>query len=260
MRMEATWLVILLGASVARAAGAGDWVRQADAAAARCDARRALDLYLEADRLEPNDAAVLQKIARQYSDLADDQPSPAERRRYVDLALDYADRAVRLAPRDPTNVLSLAICHGKLAAWGSVREKIEYSRLVKQEADRALALDPRYAWAHDVLGQWNCALATLNPAERFFVRIFYGGLPPASRAEGIAQLRRAVELDPAEPAHWIELGLAYLSAGRTTEARAELARGLALKGAAKFQAEEKQRARAALASLRPPVPTLQTGP
>jgi tetratricopeptide (TPR) repeat protein len=249
MRIATSCLLFLAGSALARADEAAQCVERADAAAAHCDARQALDLYLAADHLQPNDPVLLQKIARQYSDLANDQPTRPERIQYVDRALDYAERAVRLSPRDPMYVLSLAICHGKLAAWGTVREKIEYSRLVKLEADQSLALDPNYAWAHDVLGQWNCALATLSPTERFFVRIFYGGLPPASRDEGILHLQRAVQLEPAEPAHRIELGLAYLAAGQAAEARRELAQGLALQGDAKFQDEEKKRARAALATL-----------
>lgn len=246
----ATWsLLFFAGSALARADEVPDLVRRADDAAAHDHFRQALDLYLAADRQRPDDPVILQKIARQYSDLADDRPTASEKLQYVREALAYSERAVSLAPNDPVNVLSLAICHGKMAAWGTVREKISYSCLVKEEADRALALDPNYAWAHDVLGQWNCALASVNVAERFFVRLFYGGLPAASEAEGLAHLERAVQLEPDEPAHHIELGLAYLAAKRSGDARVELARGLALQGSRRFQVEEKTRARAALAAL-----------
>jgi tetratricopeptide (TPR) repeat protein len=120
---------------------------------------------------------------------------------------------------------------------------------VQQEAQRALELDPRYAWADDILGQWNCALASLSGTERLFVTIFYGGLPAASYDQGIACLRRAVELEPTVPAHRVELGFAYLAAGRRAEAAAAFARGLALPGSVPSDGEEQTRAKAALARL-----------
>jgi predicted Zn-dependent protease len=57
-------------------------------------------------------------------------------------ALAYAKRAVALQPENAVNVLSLAICYGKMAVFSDTRAKIEFSRLVKLDAERALALDP----------------------------------------------------------------------------------------------------------------------
>jgi tetratricopeptide (TPR) repeat protein len=124
---------------------------------------------------------------------------------------------------------------------------------VQEEAQRALVLDPGYAWADDVLGQWNCALASLSGAERFFVMIFYGGLPAASYDQALAHLRRAVALEPEEPAHRVELGFVYLAVGRRPEAEAEFTRGLALPSHAPSDAEEKSRAQAALTRLGHPL-------
>lgn len=245
----ALWLLLFGAASVLRA-DAGTLLNRARAAEDRCDPEAALPLYLAALGSRPDDPAILLKVARQYSDLADLQPSPEERRRAVEQALAYAERAAQADPRSAVAALSLAICHGKLATWSTrARDRIAYSRLVEAEARRALELDPGYAWAHDVLGQWNCALAALSGPERFFVTVFYGSLPAASYDAGIACLCRAVALEPGEPAHRVELGFAYLAAGRRREAAAEFARGLALPGHAPSDREEQARARAALAAL-----------
>jgi len=224
-------------------------VREALAAEARLDARRALELFLQADAAQPADAFILQKIARQYSDLADDQPDIADRKRHAQTALDYARRAVALSPSDPVNVLSAAICHGKLGLHSDTREKVRYSRLVREDAEQALRLDPEYAWAHHVLGRWHYEVASLGPAAKFFVRLFYGGLPAASFDEGIRHLRRAAELDPAELTHWLELGSACLAAGQTEGARQHWIHGLAIPSRHKPDEPAKQRARAALARL-----------
>jgi len=250
MRKPLALTLFLLGSAPILAADAGSLLAQAQAAEARCEPEAALPLYLSILRSRPDDPEILLKVARQHSDLADGRPTAAEKMREIKEALGYVEQAVRLQPRNAVAQLSLAICHGKLAAWSEhARDKISYSRLVEEEAQRALQLDPRYAWADDILGQWNCALASLSGTERFFVMIFYGGLPPASYEQGLADLRRAVELEPQEPAHRVELGFAYLAAGRQPEAKAEFIRGLALPGHVPSDREEKTRAQAALLKL-----------
>jgi tetratricopeptide (TPR) repeat protein len=249
MRSTLALSLVLLSGTSARAEAPADALAQARAAEARDDAQAALPLYLEVLRSRPDDPVILQKVARQYSDLASSQPTLAAKKQYAEHALGYAERAVRLDPHSAVDELSLAICHGKLAAWSGTREKIEYSRLVEEEARHALALDPNYAWAHDVLGHWNAALASLSGTQRFFVCLFYGELPPASYAEAIAQLRQAVTLEPDEPCHRVELGFAYLGAGRRDEARAEFLRAAALPARASYQRDEQVRAREALAGL-----------
>lgn len=219
------------------------------AAEARLDSRTALQLFRQLDTTRPNDPFILQKISRQLSDATNDTSDTAEKKRLAAEVLAYAERAVALAPDNPVNVLSLAICHGKLATYSGTREKIALSRLVKEEAERALALDPGYCWAHHVLGRWHYEVASLGAGARWFVKLAYGGLPPASHEQAIAHLERAAKLSPTLVAHALELGFAYQAAGRHAEARAQFQKGLALPSAEKHDESAKQRTRAALESL-----------
>ena len=241
--------LFLLLCSVLSAATADDLVRDALAAEGRLDSAGALQLFLQADAARPNDAFILQKIATQYSDQVPEQATTAAKKDFATRALGYAQRSVELEPNNAVNVLSLAICHGRLALVSDTRTRVEYSRLVKDETERALLLDPNYAWAHHVLGRWNYEVASFGPAARFFVRLFYGGLPGASAEEGVNHLRRATELEPLELNHWLELGFAYEATGRKAEARACWERGLAMPERGKNDAPAKIRAREALAAL-----------
>ncbi|HWA08144.1 MAG TPA: hypothetical protein VG838_01625 [Opitutaceae bacterium] len=242
--------LLLVGLPCAAAAADADaLIRDALAAEARLDSRAALQLFLAAGRARPDNVFILQKIARQYSDLVVDLGSDLEKRQSLDNALRYAQHAVEIDPKDAVSVLSLAVCHGKLAEISGARDKVFYSRLVKEEADRALALDPGYAWAHHVLGRWNCEAAALGAGTRVFVRFFYGGLPEATLQQGIDHLQRAVALEPGQLEHHLELGLAYLAAGRKPEARASLEHGLAMPSREKHDEAAKARARAALAGI-----------
>jgi tetratricopeptide (TPR) repeat protein len=246
-------LALLAGgwAATAFATSAEAFIRDGLAAEARLDTPSALEAFLAADRVKPDDAFILQKIARHYSDSIVDLPSDqiAEKKRRAELALEYSKRAVALNPDNAENVLSLAVCHGTLAVYSDTRTKIKYSRLVKEEAERALAINPDYDWGHHLLGRWHYEVATLGAATRFFVRVIYGGLPDASVAKAVEHLERAVALAPQVAPHHLELGFAYLAAGRPGDARAAFNRGLALPSTGKHDEAAKTRAREALRRL-----------
>ena len=232
-----------------RAAEPDALIRDALAAEARFDSKAALELFLQADAARPDDGFLLQKIARQYSDLSFETRDAAEQTRLCTAALAYAKRSVALQPKNAVNVLSLAICYGKLGTLSDARTKIEYSRLVRDHAEHALALDPNYDYAHHVLGRWHYEVATLGAATRFFVRLIYGGLPAASTEEAVRQLRRAAELSPQLPSHRVELGFALLADGQREPARLAFEAALALPKREKYDDEAWLRAREALKKL-----------
>jgi tetratricopeptide (TPR) repeat protein len=221
-------------------------VREGLAAEARFDSKAALAAFQRADAAHPNNAFILQKISRQFSDLTADTPDTAEKKKRCEQALAYGLRAVELQPDSAVNQLSLAICYGKLGLYSDIRTRIEYSRFVRQYAERALELDPNYDYAHHVLGRWNYEVAGLGAGTRFIVKLIYGGLPPASTAEAVRHLRRAVELSPTLPAHQIELGLALLADGQRDAARTTLEHALAMPFKEKHDLESRGRAMEAL--------------
>jgi tetratricopeptide (TPR) repeat protein len=240
----------LVVASGVQAANVEQVLKDALAAEAKFDTRTALTLFKQADALRPNDAVILQKISKQYSDATSDTADLAERQRLSTEALGYAQRAVTLQPKNAVNVLSVAICYGKLATFADTRTKLEYSRHVKEYAEQALALNPDYDYAHHVLGRWNYEVATLGFGTRFLVKIVYGGLPDASTAEAVRQLRLAAGLSPEKPSHRVELGLALLADGQRAAARTTLEAALAMPKHEKYDEEAFARARAGLEKLK----------
>ncbi len=224
-------------------------VSAALAAEASLQTQRALELFLTAEKTQPNDPFILRKIARQYSDLEVELKTTAEKKASIERALDYAQRATAVEPHHAENVLSVAICYGKLAFFANPSRKVEYSRLVRDHTLRALALDPDYAWAHHLLGRWHYEVSTLGATTRVFVKLFYGGLPAASTAEAVDHLRRAVDLEPTQLQHHLELGFALTAHGLPAQARIAFTAGLALPSREKHDETAMARARAALAKI-----------
>ena len=239
-------LVLFFGLFANWAVAADELIARALQAENSWETETALQLLLQAEKRRPDDAFILQKIARQYSDSIEEQPNKIAKIRRAHLALDYARRAVELEPNNAVNVLSVAITHGKLAVLSSTREKVRYAWLIKQNAERAIELDPDYAWAHHVLGRWHRELSALGPTARWFARLLFGEIPPASLKEAVAQFQRAIELDPENPNHHIELGFTYLAIGQESDAQRQFELGLSKPSVERYDEQTKEYARRAL--------------
>lgn len=215
-------------------------------AEARFDLPAALEFYRQANALQPNDSVILQKIAKQLSNGADEIADVKERSKQIQEALSYSERALEISPKNPECLLSMAVCYGKLAKLVDNATKVEYSRRVKKYAEEALAVDPKYDWAHHVLGCWNYEVALIGGPTRVAARLLYGGLPPASCKEAIKHLEKAIELNPKVPAHYVELGYAYLANGDKNHAVEQWKRSLEIPSLEKHDESSKARARAGL--------------
>ena len=243
------WTAALLFASAAANAHVAELMRQGDAFDAKLDNAHALESYLQAEKLGAIDPDTLTHIARQYALLMNDTPSDDEQRRLGEKALEYSKRAVATNPSHAKSVLSVAICYGRLIRFQDTRTKVEYSHFVKEYAERALKLDPTDSYAWHVLGAWNYELAQMGPLSRAFVKMVYGGMPPASNEEAERLFRKAMELAPERVSHHAELGRTLAVLGRKDEARLELNKALSLPSCEKDDPESKKRAMETLAHL-----------
>ena len=243
------WAMALVFTSAVANADVAELLKQGDAFDAKLDNAHALASYLQAEKLGATDPDTLTHIARQYALLMDDTTSDDQQRRLGEKALEYSKRAVAENPAHAKALLSVAICYGRLIRFQATRTKVEYSRFVKEYADRALKLDPTDSYAWHVLGAWNYELAQMGAFSRAFVKVVYGGMPAASNEEAEALFRKAVQLAPDRVSHHAELGRTLAALGRKNEARLELNKALALPSREKDDTESKRRAMQTLAEL-----------
>ena len=208
----------------------------------------ALSFYLKADPQKPNDAEILWRVSKQYSQLMVDAKS-AERKRLGQLALAAAQRAVAADSANAQAHLSLAIAYGRIALNESPRRKIEMSKLIRQEAEAAARLDPKNDYAWHVLGRWNYEIANFNPLLKALAQTIYGQLPNASNEKAVEYFGRAIALQPRRVAHHLELGRAYLALGDKEKARDEFNKGISLPSVERDDEENKVRARSTLKQL-----------
>lgn len=218
-----------------------DLVAKGDVHDRKFQHEEALASYLPAEKLVPDDPALLVKIARQYALRMSDLPNEKDQIASGRTALRYSERAVALAPNECDPHLSVAICWGKLSPFLGNQEKVAASRKIKDAATRAVKLNPKNDYAWHLLGRWHQALANMGAATRTVAKLIYGALPPASNDDAVACFKKAIELNPKRLIHSVELGRTYAMMGRDDEARQWIRRGLAMPNQEKDDPETKRR-------------------
>ena len=121
---------------------------------------------------------------------------------------------------------AVAATVGRASLSMGKKERIRRAKTIRDAALRTIELDPGYDGAYHILGRWNAEIMRLSGLSRFFARRFLGAgvFGQASWDEAIANLQRAVELDPARIYHRLELARIYADRKRYQEARDQLAR------------------------------------
>ena len=249
IKVLSTAAAVLLMFVTVWAESADELIKSGDARDQKLQASEALDCYLAAEKLEPKNASLLVRIARQYRHLMTDATTREEKLKLGGIGLEYAQRAATLAPEDSEAQLCPAISYGKMLPFQGVKEQTEAARRIKDAADRAIRLDPKNDLAWHVLGRWNKVLADVNGIKRALGSLLYGQLPTGSNAEAILCFQKAIEINPNRPMNYIELGQTYAQMGKTAEARRWIAVGLTMPDVEKDDAEIKRRGRETLAKL-----------
>jgi len=231
------------------AQSANDLMGSGDVFDRKFQADKALQYYLPAEKLEPQNVPLLLRIARQYRHLMNDAKSSADKLRLGGIALGYGKRAAALAPNDSEAQLSPAITYGKMLPLQGSKEQVEASPRIKTAADMAVQLNPRNDVAWHVLGRWHQSLANVGGVKRAVGGLLYGKLPTTTNEAAVTCFEKAIAINPNRPRHYIELGRTYAQMGKNTEARRFIEKGLAMPNMEHDDPELKQGGRETLAKL-----------
>jgi tetratricopeptide (TPR) repeat protein len=135
-----------------------------------------------------------------------------------------AARAVNADSNGADGHFALAAAVGKAALHMGNKERIRRARVIRDEALRTLAINPRHDGAYHILGRWNAEIMRLSGFSRFFAKSFLGAgiFKQASWSEAIADMEKAVELDPGRIYHRLDLAEIYVDRKRYADARQQL--------------------------------------
>jgi tetratricopeptide (TPR) repeat protein len=211
----------------------------------------ALAILKGLEKNDPRNVEVLYRISRVDSDLVDDLPDDAKKKGYSNAleSMAYAKRAIEADPQNSDAHLATAIAYGVMTDFVDDRTKMEYSKVIKAEAEKAIELDSKNDYAYLVLARWNFEMTQLNPFLKGIAELLYGQMPPASQEKALEDFQKAIEIAPNKMIHHFCYGEALAKLGRKDEARAEYQKVLRLPPTCKEERNYQQKATSGLKTL-----------
>jgi tetratricopeptide (TPR) repeat protein len=136
----------------------------------------------------------------------------------------YARKATEANPGDAEGHFVLSAAVGRASLTKSKRERVRRATEIREEALKAIEINPRHDGAYHVLGRWNAEIMRLSALERFFAKSFLGGsvFNQASWDRAVEYMETSVTLAPTTIYHHLDLAEVYVDRKRYTDARRHL--------------------------------------
>jgi tetratricopeptide (TPR) repeat protein len=136
----------------------------------------------------------------------------------------YAGRAVASDPGGADGHFALAAAIGRASLTMGKKARIRRAAVIRSEALRTIALNPRHDGAYHILGRWNAEIMRISGLGRFFAKSFLGAgiFNQASWKKAIYNMEKAVQLDPGRIYHHLELAEIYAERKRIPDALTQL--------------------------------------
>ena len=221
-------LLLALCAPRAAAQSAHDHVGLGTAAIQVHDLRNALAHYDAALALDSTDYEANWRAAMALIDQGEQIPDSVkspERDWLYARAERLAHRAVAADSMGADGHFALAAAVGRASLTMGKKERIRRARVIRDEAMRAIELNPRQDGAYHILGRWNAEIMRLSGLSRFLAKRLLGAgiFGEASWEAAVSNMERAAALDPGRLYHRLELAEIYVDRKRYDDARTQLA-------------------------------------
>ncbi|MGB7212092.1 MAG: tetratricopeptide repeat protein [Gemmatimonadales bacterium] len=191
------------------------------------DPRTGLMHYREALALDSVDYEALWRASDALVDIGKQIPdtakSPARDSMYAEAEV-LARRAVAADSMGADGHFALAQAIGRASLTKSKKERVKRAKEIRDEALRAIALDPEHDGAYHVLGRWNAEIMRLSGLTRFFAKTFLGGAVFNEASWDNAQkfMEKAVAINPSYVYHHLDLAEILIDREEWPEARTQL--------------------------------------
>ncbi|NUN07545.1 MAG: hypothetical protein HUU54_00030 [Ignavibacteriaceae bacterium] len=162
--------------------------------------QKALEVLLRAEKIDGKNWEVLWRISRSYVDIAEHLPDKTDKQKEDQLAmyqksLDYANKAINIAPNKSVTYLRRAIANGRVALFKGVFSVISIVNSVRDDLLKSIKLgnggNEIIATAHYVLARTHAKVCE----KPYLVRLPLG-LGWGEMDEAVKNYKKAIELRP----------------------------------------------------------------
>ncbi len=186
------------------------------------DNYKALEKYMEAYKIDPQNYDVLWKLSKVYVDIGEHLPANTkeEKKKQLEMyekAKEFAELAIKVNPNGSMGYTCRAIALGRIALFKGVWESIDLVKEVKKDCEKAIQLDPNNSVAYYVLGRTHAKLCERPKFARNLL-----GLGWASYEEAIKNYEKAISLRPTFIMYRLDAAKAYIEIKNYAKAKEHL--------------------------------------
>ncbi len=226
-RMMVCLLGLIVMGNTAQAQSVQDLIAQGDKLALKdFNDTKALDVFLQADKVSPNNWEVLWRLSRSYVDIGEHLPATTDAQKKeiehkYQLAFDYADKAVKLAPEKSVTYLRRAIANGRIALSKGVFSVIGIVKDVKADLEKGIKLNNGgvdvQATLHYVLGRTHTKVCEKSKFIRVPLGLGWGDMDVA-----FAEFQKAIEMRPGFRMYRLDYAKALIEEDEYQKAKEQL--------------------------------------
>jgi tetratricopeptide (TPR) repeat protein len=145
-----------------------------------------------------------------YSKVGILQGTETRRIDYFQKASYLAKKALKINPNSAEAHYAYALALGRLNENASSKQKITNAKIIKQEAEQAIKLNPQLGGAYHILGRWHRTIAGFGFVEKMAINTLFGGVPEGGSYEAaITNFQKAIQFEPKYMLHYYELAETY---------------------------------------------------
>ena len=190
------------------------------------------------DNLDTDDRLwIMARVQYEMGRVADKDGMP-----YLQKAEEYAQSAIEENADNAEGYKWLAITLGAQAKHSDTKAQVKISNKVKENIERAIALNPDDDISYLVLSRWHYKNSSLGGIARAFAKVLYGGLPEASLDEAERLLLHAIKLRD-RIAHHYYLAKVYDRMERREDVKIQFELAILLPVTFPEETEEKEKAK-----------------
>jgi tetratricopeptide (TPR) repeat protein len=193
-----------------------DYLQNGDAYFSKFDNKSALDNYLKAYRLAPDNYDVLFRLARTYNDLGEEFYEYRERDSseiMIKKAVEVSEKMAKDYPDSAQTYAYLAMSYGNQALYEGGKDKIKLAHKIEDNAKKSLQINPDQYLPYVILGIYYRQIADLSWFERMFANTFFGNVPDGSFEQSIQMFNKALKIKPRTIVASFQLALTYKAMG-----------------------------------------------
>jgi tetratricopeptide (TPR) repeat protein len=212
MRVQSFLIFVILLVSNIYASPYSDLVEEGDKYYNKFDNLNALKKYEQAYKLDSDDYEILLKLTRTYNDVGEELKELERRDEaepYISKAVKFAEIFKQKYPDSAAVYAYLALSYGNHAVYVGGKDKIKFAHKIKDNAAKALRMNPDDVLPYIILGIYNRQIAGLSWIERLFANTFFGDVPKGSYEEAIKMFNAALKLKPRVPLTTYQLSRVY---------------------------------------------------